>query len=100
VCSSVPALPVKQVRKLIPKVWSEDGSKLSKYRKTMELCGERMSTRSSRVPTPQVRSSVHWVGVRRRVSGLGMRLVVRVAPGNRRDGHDATNPTSSNGARM
>lgn len=55
--SSVPALPVKQVRKLIPKVWSEDGSKLSKYRKTMELCGERMSTRSSRVPTPQVEHS-------------------------------------------
>jgi hypothetical protein len=56
-CSSVPALPVKPVHKLVPKVWSDDGSKLSKYRKTMELCGERMSTRSSRVPTPQVRAT-------------------------------------------
>ena len=55
--SSVPALAVKPVHKLIPKVWSDDGSKLSKYRRTMELTGERMSSRSSRVATPQVAHS-------------------------------------------
>mmetsp|Transcript_46474 Transcript_46474/g.88736 ORF Transcript_46474/g.88736 Transcript_46474/m.88736 type:complete len:259 (+) Transcript_46474:84-860(+) len=54
---SVSSPAVQPVSQLVQNNWSQDGSRLSHYRKTMEVVGVRRSARRAAVPTGQCHST-------------------------------------------